>query len=599
MSKKQAQTNQKLLGFLLILFLTMTYKDMVWDPYFVGAKPAEQQNRAVSANGTTTPAVTPLSSNAVAPTSGVPTQVGPAQVSSTQVGSGIGSASNQAGVPSDAELHSAGFATLESENISLKVSLLGGRVSQFKLKNFLAHHDKESPVLDIVSHVENQPLPLGVVSGAQNDLWVTYRNISTSPRELVLEGQLIDGRTIQKRIALTDKRYLLDLGVVLSAPPAGGEQPKAQTIGGQSIQAQNIEVQWNRFLAKESADFLDSQSTGGIVWFNDQKALRETYKSFAVGETSFGPARWISTTDHYFLASLLSPRGLSVAKASDHGELFTISLQGEPTKADFQLIGSPKSYDILSEIGFGLERNIDFGKTGFLSAPLLAMLHLFFGFLGNYGLAIVALTIVVRLCLLPLNAASFKSMQAMQDLQPDVQRIKDTIQDKQQQQVAMMALYKQKGVNPLGGCLPMLLQLPIFLGLYSALLLAVELRHAPFALWISDLSAPEHVDVGPIQIPILVVLFVISMLYQQWSTPSAMDETQKKIMLIMPIVFGFVFFRHMPAGLTLYWLTSNIISIVQMRQLRKPGRHSPFLVTSAVAGLVFAFAFLLTKISGA
>jgi YidC/Oxa1 family membrane protein insertase len=565
MEKTSSNNNQKALGFLLILFLSVTYKDMVLDPYLrsKNALPGAVNPAPVNTQATQ-PAANPTSAQQAVPNL---TIVKPGE-------------QNQ--FPSDLQIDEAGYIELQNEELYARVSLLGGRIRELRLKKFKDQNTKESLSYNIVSHIDLQPLPLGVKSGDQRDTWVKYTSTEVGPNAFSLIGKLPDGRTVTKNLALSPKGYAFDFSVDLSQPAKNGER---------------VEVEWNRFLAKDSVDFKDSQSTGGFVWFDGTKAHRETYNSFKSPLKVFGSSKWISSTDHYFVISIISSLAPGISKAEENGELFTISMSGEPTRGDFKLIASPKSYGILSSMGDGLERNIDFGITGFLSAPLLAMLNLFFGFLGNYGLAIVALTIVVRLVLLPLNAASFKSMKAMQDLQPEVQKLKESIQDKQEQQQAMMALYKKKGVNPLGGCLPMLLQLPIFLGLYSALLLAVELRHAPFAAWIHDLSAPEQLMFGSIGIPVMVILFVGSMLYQQWSTPSTMDETQKKIMLIMPVVFGFVFFIHMPAGLTLYWLTSNIISIVQMRELRKEGKHNAFLITTAVAGLVFVFAFVLTKVA--
>ena len=220
----------------------------------------------------------------------------------------------------------------------------------------------------------------------------------------------------------------------------------------------------------------------------------------------------------------------------------------------------------------------------------------FYGIFGNYGLAIVTLTILVRLALYPLNSASFKQMKAMQDLKPEMDRIREEFKDKQEQQMQLMALYKKHGVNPLGGCAPVLLQMPIFLGLYSALMLAVELRHAPFAGWIVDLSAPEKLMVLGVGVPVMVILFVVSMMVQQWTTPSQMDPTQKKVMMAMPLALGFMFAKF-PSGLTLYWLTSNLISIGQQKGLylsHDSGKASALKITLSVSVVVFVLAYVVT-----
>jgi len=569
---------QKAIGFIWILFLTMTYKDMVWDPYFL---PNTAAPLAVPTAATTAKECAPCAGT---PAVGTTASVIPTTPSLTPTGAVAAKAKETPAlseIPTDAQIDSAGLVLLESSHATLKVSKLGGRISDYRLKAYAENTQKDSPRLNLVEHSEGSPLPLGVISGDVSDLWTTYSVVSESPTAIELSGALPDGRTISKKIAITERDYLLSVQIKLSGQPKDGKK---------------LELEWTRLIPKDSEKFLDSQSTGGFVWFDGQRARRETYNSMTVNEQAFGKVKWISTTDHYFVASMISMIPEADGRALHDGDLFKLRLSANPDSGEFLLLGAPKSYKILGDLGYALERNIDFGYTGFLSAPLLTLLRMFFSVFNNYGLAIVALTILVRMLLLPLNAASFRSMKAMQDLQPEVQKLRDSMKDKQQQQMALMALYKEKGVNPLGGCLPVLVQIPIFFGLYSALLMAVELRHARFALWVTDLSAPEKLMIAGFGIPIMVILFVASMLYQQWSTPSTMDETQKKIMLIMPVVFGLFFFVHMPAGLTLYWLTSNIISIAQMHQLRKAGKHSAVLVTTAVAALTLGIAVVLTQL---
>jgi YidC/Oxa1 family membrane protein insertase len=158
-----------------------------------------------------------------------------------------------------------------------------------------------------------------------------------------------------------------------------------------------------------------------------------------------------------------------------------------------------------------------------------------------------------------------------------------------------MALYKRRGVNPMGGCLPVLIQIPVFIGLYNALLHSIELRHAPFALWITDLSAPEHLYVFGIGIPVMVLLMGVSMIYQQMTTPSTMDAYQKKVMLMIPVIFtiSFIIFPF-PAGLVLYWLVNNIISITQQVYLRSDIAVSPVKATAIASIAIFCFGYVLT-----
>ena len=158
-----------------------------------------------------------------------------------------------------------------------------------------------------------------------------------------------------------------------------------------------------------------------------------------------------------------------------------------------------------------------------------------------------------------------------------------------------MELYKKRGVNPMGGCFPILLQIPVFLGMYNALRVSVELRHAPFALWINDLSAPEHLDIFGIPVPVMIILMGISMLWAQVTTPSTMDPAQKKAMLMVPLVFTVMFIIYpFPSGLVLYWLVSNIISIIQQTALRSEKGINPFFATVVGSVAIFGLGFLIT-----
>ena len=191
-----------------------------------------------------------------------------------------------------------------------------------------------------------------------------------------------------------------------------------------------------------------------------------------------------------------------------------------------------------------------------LAKGLFYILHLFYRLSGNYGIAIIVLTAIAKIVFIPLTYKSFKSMKDMQKLQPEMQKLQKKYKDDRAAlNKAVMELYKTHKVNPLGGCFPMLLQLPVFIGLYNLLASAIELRQAPLFLWIKDLSLKDPYYVMPI-------IMGISMLIQQKMTPSTVDPTQAKIMLIMPVMFTF-FFLNFPAGLVLYWLVNNLLTIGQ------------------------------------
>ena len=228
----------------------------------------------------------------------------------------------------------------------------------------------------------------------------------------------------------------------------------------------------------------------------------------------------------------------------------------------------PKDQYRMREIAEGLDLTVDYGFLWWLSQPLFYLLTVLYSFFSNWGVAIIGLTVIVKTLLYPLSAASFRSMAKMRKLQPEMVRLKERYgDDRQQFSQAMMELYKKEGANPLGGCFPILLQMPVFLALYWTLMESVELRQAPFVLWIHDLSVMDPYFVLPI-------LMGISMYLTQLMQPEPPDPIQAKVFKFMPIMFTF-FFLWFPSGLVLYWLVNNILSILQQwyvtRQIEKAG----------------------------
>jgi YidC/Oxa1 family membrane protein insertase len=501
----------------------------------------------------------------------------------------------QNGYPTQAQVDAEGTLRVSTADLDVKFSLLGGRIISAGLPKFRQNVEEKS-ALDIITHVEQSPFPLEIASGEVNDRWTKYRIISpaqvrgkskasleiSSNTTVVLRGELPDGREITKKYSFQPKGYLLDVDVSLNAP-GNASQP--------------VVASWTKFVSEEEGSKLDPYKAAGFAWFDGQKAHRKTFNDIETNAESVGKVRWLSIGDKYFVAILLLKDELVPARYTKNDLVFSAELLGSATNNAFSLFLGPKSYRLLDETGFELQRNIDFGMFGIVSAPLLGLLHFLFDIFGNYGLAIVGLTIIVRLAMFPLNSASFKQMKAMQDIKPELDKLREEVEDKQQQQAALMALYKKKGVNPLGGCLPMMLQMPIFIGLYAALLLSVELRHAHFTGWIVDLSAPEKLMISGVGVPFMVILFVLSMIVQQATTPSTMDATQKKVMLIMPIVMGFMF-ANFPAGLTLYWLTSNLISIGQHKAMhhKDSDTKGALKITLLVSVAVFALAVFVVAI---
>ena len=219
-------------------------------------------------------------------------------------------------------------------------------------------------------------------------------------------------------------------------------------------------------------------------------------------------------------------------------------------------------------MGHDLDLAVDFGWFDIIAKPMLSLLNFFYSFLGNYGLAIILVTILTKIVFWPLTRKSYKSMKQMQKLQPQIMKIREKYKgDKTRMNQEVMQLYKTYKVNPMGGCLPMVVQIPVFIAFYKVLGASIELRHAPFMLWIDDLSAPDRLNIGfhiPYVdgLPVLTLLMGASMFIQQKMTPTTGDPTQAKMMMMMPIVFTFMFINF-PSGLVLYWFVNNLLGIGQ------------------------------------
>jgi YidC/Oxa1 family membrane protein insertase len=239
----------------------------------------------------------------------------------------------------------------------------------------------------------------------------------------------------------------------------------------------------------------------------------------------------------------------------------------------FQLFMGPKNWSLLRKYGNGLDRAINFGWVDILAKPCLWFMNFIYRFIPNYGIAIIILTIVTRLMFWPLAQKSYKSMSEMRKLAPLMKEIREKYKDdKARVNQETMALYKTYKINPVSGCLPMVVQLPVFFALYRMLYQAIELRHAPFFGWIQDLSAPDRLFnfdfkiplmEPPYGIPVMTIIMGATMLLQQKMTPTpGGDPTQAKMMMIMPVVF-MVIFINFSSGLVLYWLIGNLVAISQ------------------------------------
>ena len=315
--------------------------------------------------------------------------------------------------------------------------------------------------------------------------------------------------------------------------------------------------------------------TGPAVYTDKSKFHKIEFKDIDKGKVDIDKTAndgWVAMIQHYFASAWLVPEARSreffvrklpgqagvVGDAYASGMVVTLDTlaPGATTTTQATLFAGPQEEDKLSALASGLARVKDYGWLTILAEPLFGLLTWLHGLIGNWGWTIVALVLLLKAALYWLNASAYKSMAKMKAVAPRIAEMKERLKDKpQEMQSEMMRIYKEEKVNPVGGCLPIFLQMPIFMALYWVLLSTVEMRQAPWTLWITDLSVRDPYFILPL-------LMMASSLFQVWLNPPAADPMQQKMMWLMPVAFGVMFFVF-PAGLVLYWLTNNILSIAQ------------------------------------
>ncbi len=305
---------------------------------------------------------------------------------------------------------------------------------------------------------------------------------------------------------------------------------------------------------------------------------KTAYRKIAFSDIEKGKAEvpadasdgWIGMVQHYFLSAWLPTQGTKrefyVRKGQDGryaaGVVLPVSGGDDGVRIESQLFVGPQEQDRLKALAPGLDLVVDYGFLTIIAWPLFWLLKLLHSWAGNWGLAIILLTILLKLIFLPLSAASYRSMAKMKLVAPRLQKLREMYgNDRAKMTQATMDLYKTEKINPLGGCFPILVQIPVFIALYWVLLAAIELRHAPFVLWIKDLSTLDPYFVLP-------TLMTATMVIQTRMNPKPPDPVQAKVMAVMPFAFS-VFFFFFPAGLVLYWLVNNILSILQQWQIQR------------------------------
>ena len=464
---------------------------------------------------------------------------------------------------------------VETEVFEAAFSATGGRLVSLVLKDYRASIEPGSPGFQLVSPRLVEP-PLGIVLRGQQawtDVGVRYepseslRLAGEGSGTVTFRGKLPQGGNIEKRFTFRGNRFDFEASVRVEAAASAASELGLTWVRTPGAASSSYSYEGIEALVGKKLRQFDADELGRGVILPDPKA------------TTPAPVRWAAYADTYFLSALvpLEETARLWVKRYDEGPVtaeMLVPISAASEGASYVVYAGPKDIEILDAAGHDLSRAVNLGWFGLVAEPMLRALKLFHRITGNYGLDIIFLTMLIKVLFIPLTHKSFQSMQQLQKLQPEMKKLQERFaEDRERLNKEVMELYRRHKVNPLGGCLPMLFQLPIFVGLYNALLSAVELRHAPFALWINDLSAPDRLPAVPnppfgeifgyeARIPVLTILMGASMLVQQKMAPPAGDPAQQRIMMLMPLIFTFMFLNF-PSGLVLYWLVNNVLTIAQ------------------------------------
>ena len=385
-----------------------------------------------------------------------------------------------------------------------------------------------------------------------------------------------NGVTLEKTFSLLPDSYVIAVqNKVINHSPS----PVNAYLYTELIRDSNI---------KEESQFY-STFTGAAIYTDQQKYHEVAFSDIEKNKVKIptallkGEEGWIAMVQHYFASAWIpdpaNPREMYFDKLDN--SLFRVGLKSElPTVApgantiqNSKLFIGPEEDALLKEVAPGFDLIKDYGHLTIIAKPIFWLLTQIHHIVQNWGWAIIVLTIMIKLVFFPLSAASYKSMARMKEVQPRLMQMKEQFKnDPQKLNSAMMEMYKKEKINPLGGCLPVVIQIPVFISLYWVLLLSVEMRGAPWLGWIHDLSKPDTLlsDLVGIGTPIgiLPILMAISMFIQTKLNPTPPDPVQAKVMLYMPLAFSLMFF-FFPSGLVLYYIVNNVLSIAQQWQINK------------------------------
>jgi len=483
-------------------------------------------------------------------------------------------------LPESELLKSTQYIEVETDLFKIKIDTTGGDLRQADLRAYRATTKADSPPFRLL----NDSLPnlfiiqsgLRASVGTEPTHHVTYQAEQTSYRMADTDEQLIvpmtwrspEGVEVTKRYVFHRGSYAIDLQHEVH------NQSGADWHGRQYRQLQRTQV------AETGQSTFIYTYMGGVIYSPEEKYEKIKFEDMAESNLDRTITDgWAAMLQHYFLGAVIPARAEPdryYTKTLSNSRYVIGMISPGQTVADgaaavyeSRIFIGPKLQDKMKQVAPGLELTVDYGLLTVLAQPLFWLLKTIHGFVGNWGWSIVLVTMLIKLAFYKLSETSYRSMANMRKLAPRLKTLKERYgDDRQKLNTAMMDLYKKEKINPLGGCLPIVVQIPVFISLYWVLLESVELRHAPFILWITDMSSPDPYYILPL-------LMGVTMLIQQKLNPAPMDPIQAKVMMALPVVFT-VFFAFFPSGLVLYWVVNNTLSIAQQwvitRRIERGGK---------------------------
>jgi YidC/Oxa1 family membrane protein insertase len=462
-----------------------------------------------------------------------------------------------------------------------KISEKGAVFKKFVLNKYRKTIDADSPLLDMINPDLSQgTVQIGFAGNSLqgiNDAIFSVNlekdsvDIKNNAKEISFSWTSPKGVVVEKTYLFSPETYLISLDVTI-------KNGSDQTI------KDNLTLS----LLKMTSDSASRYGFEGPSALINNKLEQVKVKKIKKKDVYPGKLTWIAVQDRYFMSAIVPDEAVDASMHLGLNEDKILkNTYVEPEQVihpddqhvfKYKLFFGPKSMTVLNTVNYDLVKAVHFGFFDILAKPCVWIMNFIYNYIPNYGVAIIILTILSKILLWPLGNKSYKSMAAMKKIQPLMAEIKEKHKgDKAKTNEEMMGLYKTYKVNPLGGCLPMVVQIPVFFALYRMLYEAIELRHAPFFGWITDLAAPDRLFrfdfsipfmEAPYGIPVLTIVMGATMFLQQKMSPPAGDPTQAKMMMMMPIVFT-VIFINFSSGLVLYWLVNNVISVAQQYYVTK------------------------------